>query len=582
MLAGELDTAWKVEGLNLEGLVQPSINLKYGSVEDKIRYIALMDILRKTGLPFDPDFERTLKSWLQDHSQSFKLRRRIFLYRWFDRKDPTFPQMLKTFKAEERVVLIQNLWETPRYKEDFLMGNGIMFALPPVRHNPKLSKSLAQAYSPQNWEKVVKVLQAEDISDREVLGILGKIRERFDFRSLEKLAGILQIFRGSSLENWMEGELARNFVERIPSDAALGRHLGLALDSPDELVSGFARKIISRENTPLTSVYSRLLASGLNLRDADRIWIQKQDVEIGLKAQFLMAQIGTGHFERYLKLIPDFKREAIWREIDRETSFRLFRDLARKSRMSKKLFDRGALETFEFRRRGFPDGSVEGEKVFGMGDAGEREVRLTRAFEMQASPVTQLQYYLVMGENPSHFMIDGQRANFFGGEFVDPNRPVEMVSWHRVQAFIEKLNQLQDDYIYGLPTEAEWEFAARGGTDTEYWFGDSQSDLEFYAWFEKNSNDRTHPVGHFPANPLGLYDMIGNTWEWTGDWHGRLSTQRVTDPTGADSGSERVIRGGSWHSNAQGLRSAFRYGVYPDGRSDDLGFRLIRRPKSKL
>ena len=241
--------------------------------------------------------------------------------------------------------------------------------------------------------------------------------------------------------------------------------------------------------------------------------------------------------------------------------------------MSKKLFDRGVLESFEFRRRGFPTGGEDGAVVFRMGNAGEREVKLTRPFEMQATPVTQLQYDLVMGENPSRLKDEGQRVGF-RGKRIDPNRPVEYVSWEDAQAFIKKLNQLQDDYIYGLPSEAEWEFAARGGTNTRYWFGDSKNDLEFYAWFNKNSGGKTHPVAEFPPNPLGLYETIGNVWEWVQDfWTGDLPGGR--DPL-VTSGYYRVIRGGSWINNARFLRSANRSNDFPGYGYAVVGFRLVR------
>ena len=579
MVAGEVDTAWKVESLNLEGLVQSSINLKYGSVEDKTRYISSMDAIEHAGLTGDPDFASTLRTWLRDGKQEFKLRKQVVLY-WWPKKGEELSSLLENFDLKERVVLVQNVLNTPRYKKILLEKKGKLPSLMvQVAGNKKLREELTQIYSARHEEVMSRILQAEDISPDAKIAALKNVKENFDSRSVEKLSGIAQIFRGSSLENWMEGELARNFVGGIPSDAALGRELGLALDSRDELVSSFAEKIVSREKTPITGVYSEFLESESgSVGSAAGIWIPRQDVDADLKAQFLMAQIGTGNFEHYLKRVVESERVAVWREIDRETSFRVFRRLARESGMSKKLFAQGALETFEFRRRGFPDGTVEGQKVFRMGDAGEREVRLTKAFEMQASPVTHLQYYLVMEENPSRFVDEGQRVGF-GGKRIDPNRPVEYVSWHHAQAFSEKLNQLQDDYIYGLPTEAEWEFAARGGTNTRYWFGDSESDVEFYGWFSKNSNGKTHPIGHFPPNPLGLYEMNGNVWEWTGDWYGKLSTQSVIDPTGASSGSYRVIRGGSWSSGAWYLRSANRNDVNPDDRGVNLGFRLVRTLK---
>jgi len=131
-------------------------------------------------------------------------------------------------------------------------------------------------------------------------------------------------------------------------------------------------------------------------------------------------------------------------------------------------------------------------------------------------------------------------------------------------------------YVYRLPTEAEWEYACRAGTTTKYSFGDSKSELGGYAWYDENSGGRTHPVGEKKPNGWGLYDMHGNVWEWCQDWHDDYPSGSATDPTGAASGSLRVIRGGSWFYYSDYCRSASRDRLTPDFRSDFLGFRVLR------
>ena len=208
--------------------------------------------------------------------------------------------------------------------------------------------------------------------------------------------------------------------------------------------------------------------------------------------------------------------------------------------------------------------------TFTMGDDDEtpHQVTLTKGFELGVYEVTQEQYEQVMGSNPS--------------EFKGPQNPVEMVSWDEAVEFCRKLSALPAEqsvgYVYRLPTEAEWEYACRAGTTSKYSFGDSESELGDYAWYRDNSGGTTHPVGQKKPNGFGLYDMHGNVWERCQDWYGDYPKGSTTDPTGAasGSGSERVIRGGSWYFYSDEFRSADRNSLPPDLRGYGLGFRVLR------
>jgi len=169
-----------------------------------------------------------------------------------------------------------------------------------------------------------------------------------------------------------------------------------------------------------------------------------------------------------------------------------------------------------------------------------------------------------MGSNPSHFNNGGDDC------------PVEQVSWDDAQEFIRKLNQKEGADNYRLPTEAEWEYACRAGSTTAYCFGDDESRLKEYAWYDKNSDSKTHPVGLLKPNAWGLYDMHGNVWEWCQDWYGDYPSDAATDPIGATVGSYRVLRGGSWSYFARYCRAAYRDAYSPGGRRNYYGFRLVR------
>ena len=187
------------------------------------------------------------------------------------------------------------------------------------------------------------------------------------------------------------------------------------------------------------------------------------------------------------------------------------------------------------------------------------QVTLTNDYYMGKYEVTQALWEAVMGNNPSHFK----------GE----NLPVETVNWNECQVFISKLNSMTGRK-FRLPTEAEWEYAARGGKKSRSYQYSGSSNISDVAWYDGNSGSKTHPVGTKQANELGIYDMSGNVYEWCLDWYGSYSSSSQTNPTGADSGSKRVYRGGSWYDYAWSCRLSNRYFNTPDFRIDDLGLRL--------
>ena len=194
-------------------------------------------------------------------------------------------------------------------------------------------------------------------------------------------------------------------------------------------------------------------------------------------------------------------------------------------------------------------------------DEVQHEVVLTRGFFLSETECTQGQWEAVMGGNPSYFK---------GTEW-----PVEEVSWEEAVEYCRKLTAKQraegilaDGWEWRLPTEAEWEYAARAGTT-----GARYGKLDTIAWRDGNSGIQTHPVKQKAANAWGLYDMMGNVWEWCSDWYGDYPTGSVTDPTGPSSGSDRVLRGGSWFNDAGYARSAVRGRFDPGCRGNVLGFR---------
>ena len=178
--------------------------------------------------------------------------------------------------------------------------------------------------------------------------------------------------------------------------------------------------------------------------------------------------------------------------------------------------------------------------------------------------VTQAQWRAVMGSNPSHFTGD--------------NNPVDFATWDEIQEFITKLNE-KTGKKFRLPTEAEWEYAARGGNKSKGYKYSGSNNIDDVAWYDNNSSSETYPVGQKTPNELGIYDMTGNVCEWCQDWKGDYSSSSQTNPTGPSSGSRRVLRGGSWYYDAGSCRVSSRDGCLPDGSNYYVGFRLACSPE---
>jgi formylglycine-generating enzyme required for sulfatase activity len=226
----------------------------------------------------------------------------------------------------------------------------------------------------------------------------------------------------------------------------------------------------------------------------------------------------------------------------------------------------------------FTMGSPSNEANRDNGEA-QHQVTISAAFYIGKSEVTQKEWVAVMGSNPSSFKGD--------------NLPVEQVSWYDAIEYCNK-RRLKEGLTpaytvsgttvtwnreangYRLPTEAEWEYAARGGSGAAYRIYAGSNSVDSVGWWGSNSGNKTHPAGTKGANSLGIHDMSGNVYEWCWDWYASYGISSQTDPRGASSGSARVARGGSWDSLGPYLRSASRDSTAPSRRGSNLGFRLVR------
>ncbi len=217
-------------------------------------------------------------------------------------------------------------------------------------------------------------------------------------------------------------------------------------------------------------------------------------------------------------------------------------------------------------------GSESNELGRGSDEGPQTLVTLSRGFWMAQYEVTQNEYMTLMKSNPSTFT-------------ADPQQPVEKVNWNEALAYCRRLTETADEegtlprgMVFRLPTEAEWEYACRAGTDTRFSYGDDSTDSELgrYAWYVENSDSTPHPVGQLEPNAWGLYDMHGNVWEWCLDqWQYAYPGGKTRDFRATDKGWLRVARGGSWLYSASNCRSANRDDYGPNNRCSDIGFRVV-------
>jgi len=208
----------------------------------------------------------------------------------------------------------------------------------------------------------------------------------------------------------------------------------------------------------------------------------------------------------------------------------------------------------------FDMGSAPPEEARENDEGPVRRVTISKPFYLGRFEVTQTQWKALMRRT---------RSDFKGADL-----PADTVRWAEAVEFCTRLSEREHE-TFRLPTEAEWEYACRAGSTTRYSFGDDASFLVQHAWFNTNSNHRTHPVGRKAANAFGLHDMHGNVWEWCSDWYDNYLSDATVDPTGSPDGCSRVLRGGSWFCTPGSCRSANRGWNTPHIQDNDVGFRVV-------
>jgi hypothetical protein len=409
---------------------------------------------------------------------------------------------------------------------------------------------------------------------RDVIQLVELIKGGYRVDPAPLVSGLKELAQGTELEAWMVSDYLPGLLQGLKKDLSVDaiqnalfsdvqslRKFGLAAlkESQARRPSAYfgALENLMREQKPGErdpgQVAKRWLARTPDKTSQERAAQERAAQE---KASWISRQ---KHQQEWLSFVPEAERAMVSMFLKKQSNAGLFEKIAEKrgGASQKELLDHAKPESFQFVSFEIPQGGQRFEmgspetETGRYGDELLHEVLLTESFELQATPVTEYQKAFLLGENIKYLKDDGNRAAAY-------------ISWNDAKKLAAQLTELDPDYIYRLPYEKEWEYAARAGTKTAYSFGDDAAELSDYGIHKgNNSASRGHDVATRKPNPAGLYDVHGNVWEWCEDLY-------------SQGGSARVMRGGSWNNNPRFLRSALRDGIHPGSRVPYGGVRLLR------
>jgi len=419
--------------------------------------------------------------------------------------------------------------------------------------------------------------------------VLGLFRESLSTQNLNTMVLASRLVPDKATSADFRTALVEAYVANA-DPSRLAREVVRYWGHEDEEITRFAKEVLAVSGHTISKI-SLMRAfneiekisndAQLSHQNAAERWLSDPSRGVELKAEFLSAHVTSKDYERLETMLPKNQRDEVRRELAKNTTALTFRELARKKGLPPDFIEKLTPESFDQTNFEFPKGgkkvtlgSPEGEE--GRDDNEKaREVTLTKPFRLQATDVTNGQYRVYLettGASPEKLAEINKK---------DPNEPVVEVSWNDAVAYAKWLSSVDPTTEWRLPSEAEWEFASRAGTNSRYWSGNSVEDLSEVGWHSGNSGGKVHPVAQKRPNPNGLYDVHGNVWKWMQDsYKSVLSKESTVDPiVELSSGSFRVMRGGSWGSVAQYARSASRGDNDPGNRGGGVGFRLAGTPR---
>lgn len=619
ILSDHLSVPWKLstenEELDLHKIIMKSANLSRSTkLEDRLRYIPTMRSIISAGVEADPNFESNLWKWLSDAKEPFQLRKQALIYFWLE-KGNSLSNLLISFDEQDKIQLLQNLLETPKYREKILYNKKEILNLAvETRRNKKIRQIFLNSYLDNRKDQlqalVDPILDARDLSDNNVKALIDEIKFNWNQMNLEGFLKIQKLIENTSLEKWLTSKTFEVFNSNLNTETTLGRVLLKCFSTPssnDSFSLKLGNQLVTQLNlnpmqkSLVSQAFQDIIKTQTNdsnshdFLKAVEIWMKDKNIKPELKMRFLLTSWGIPQrtqnlsYEVLQKMIPSDQLKEVMEKLDQISNVRVFQKLAEKSK-NQAAIELGKLESFEFHP--FSPSTQEEKqplKTLVSYYINKEEfkdsyrVTLTQPFEIQTTPVTQLQWALVMGENPSSIQEGSFNLRIAEREIpMNPNQKVDQISSEDIDHFIEKLNELDPSYHYRLPTEAEWEYAVRTGKNTDSSIHNEEEDtLSVLGWEPSSSEQVPKEVATRPANTNGLYDTRGNIWELVQDYYSEFKAGDFFDPKGPSEGKYRVIRGGYQNKDLQEIASLPRGSASTNMRFSTLGFRLVRTLKSR-
>lgn len=579
---------WKLpsdqESINLKQITQASFDLKNSSnLTDRLRYLPAMKSILDAKLEVDPELQATTDRWISTSTEPLQLRKQALLFRLTQDQVRVSP-LLKQFKTSEQIQILQNLLNTPRYREQILREkNDLAELLVIARKNMNLRKELLSFYSDEHDTLAIKIIEklldSNEITNLKAVKIIEEVSKILGKADLEDFIKIEELLHGTNLESWIKKENISSYVSSIHHQDSLRKILARCFTptngrDPEYLDFGqrlyHAIKTSGLDQSKIILSFNSILniqknsSQKLSFSEAASLWLKNSKIDPELKLEFLLShfELQGPHkqswFSIYENQLKPEEVERLNKLLQKKTNLQIFQKLSNDSQID--LFRLGKLESFEFRPFHFSNTKNQNQ--------------------IQATPVTQLQWTLVMGNNPSRFKSNMRIVKILDQEIeMSPNRRVEQVSWEDIQKFVARLNELDPKFHYRLPTEAEWEHVIRSAEEPHASNESNFNELSPPGVDSGDPDQYTQEVASHAPNSYGIYDYQGNIWEWMQTAWDSSASGNIFESKNLPNMKRRVLLGGCSHGGVQTECVIPRANSNPQERYSTVGFRLVRIQK---